>query len=172
MQIVRFFFQRTPLKYPDGKNSQSFKVSRFLESALCANWARKINFFAIRQDLCPFCTVTSKTKQRGKESNFELHLVRNILTACVSSGVFLVTGCADLDPVEGAEVVRDNDVTTITCQNNQGQSWRMMCNQTSGEWKGEYSTCSVGECEACRAGMNSPSQNIHYIHQPHRIHDS
>ncbi len=64
---------------------------------------------------------------------------------------FAVTGCADLDPVEGAEVARNRDVTTVTCLTDAGRgrrSWSLRCNATTGRWVGEYETCHQGECGA------------------------
>ena len=55
-------------------------------------------------------------------------------------------GCADMGKIDGADVVRDKDVSTVSCRGNTKKSWKLTCNITSGEWEGEYGIC---------AGMNN-----------------
>ena len=52
-----------------------------------------------------------------------------------------VIGCADLKDIDGADIVRSKDVSTVTCRDKTQRSWTLSCNSTTGEWAGLHAVC-------------------------------
>ena len=72
------------------------------------------------------------------QSNF-----RTLLAKCVKTFYcsFQSIGCADLKDIDGADIVRSKDVSTVTCHDKTQRSWTLSCNSTTGEWAGLHAVC-------------------------------